>query len=339
MPILGLNPEDTAQAEIEGEPSGLLTLIRQSRPFSFNGRLDRRGFWVMFVLGHLAPFVLCLPFIFWAAAHHVPTGSWRFALAFSSISIGKAVAVTGIFAAGLLYYWILGATFAKRFRDLGLSGWVSLVFLIPIALAILDGTAGQYITWSQFKIDDAIFFSRYFWPILLLSQGKSSVLDLAAFYLAPYLFFLALLILQGTLKPSINSKRFHSLLIAVIALLCFGGVAESCYRWYGVYRDIFDEDAFLGLSLSVQAGRIEFDNNGITAIRNCHLFLSGEKGRQIEIPLLSDSVSDGNIQTRDFGILKIREVKEASRFDPGLFATRHQIAKLAARLAAMNQSH
>lgn len=70
----------------------------------------------------------------------------------------------------------------------------------------------------------------------------------------------------------------------------------------------------------------EINRNGVVEEMGFHLYVIGNDGKEVEVPLVSTTVSDGRVETKDFGILKI----ESNINSFTLLATESQIKKLLA---------
>ena len=335
MSILNLNPADSEPGGPESAPAGGITSfissVRDSGVSdycSFQGRIGRNEYWKALLWAHLAPLIACFPFAAWATGVGIEPGHWRFAIAYRGMTVGEAIGLLGVIAAGGLYYWLLAAAFVKRFRSLNLPGWLALTYLAAVSVALLDGTIGGLSGWLI-----PIYLTRYFYPILLMAQGRLSELGAVTFYLTPFVYLL-IAILQGTLKgteePGGAPRKIAA--AAFIALALGGGIAETAYGWYGVYHEVAFGDH--GLFFSMRAQRVSYAGYGeITSIEGLRLYLEGSGDKQIEVPVVSQSVVGGRIETRDFGVLKVGG-GSFLREGPSIFATRSQVARLSAfRLA------
>jgi uncharacterized membrane protein YhaH (DUF805 family) len=265
----------------------------------------------------------CLPFMIWGLSVGISPRHWLYALTFMHMSIGEGVSLAGVFVAGGLYYWILAATIVKRFHDLNLSGWTTLVYLVPVGVAVFEATDMHLTGWNL-----PINAARYFYPFLLLAEGSLSVWGLLAFFLAPCV-FLILLILQGSLKGTAEPAKMlvTKFVIATLALVVCG-FAEAGYSYYDVYREVDSAADLLSFSMNVQ--RVNYSGTGAFEIEGCTLFLADKDGKQkFDLPLLSSSVVGGRIRTQHFGILKVKWTPYSLE-GFSILATRRQIAKLQA---------
>ncbi len=87
--------------------------------FSFNGRINRMRYWLYFLLS--------------------------IAIIFPFIVIGKIIPLIG-FGYAIFFSWASFALMVKRWHDLGKSGWLSILGLIPLVnfiLGFIEGTKGD----------------------------------------------------------------------------------------------------------------------------------------------------------------------------------------------------
>src|SRR5208282_6116298 len=89
---------------------------------------------------------------------------------------------------------------------------------------------------------------------------------------------------------------------AMIVLVLLSGIGEAAYGWFGAYRETPETG---GLMFWLESERFTFSSNGILEIEGGKLFILGGPAKQIEVPLASQSIVGGRIQTRDFGTLKL----------------------------------
>ncbi len=92
--------------------------------FSFKGRIGRGTFWAIFIIHILIMLLLMIAFV--NAPEERDTQDWL-------VRLGQYLLAT--FAAIYLPIatWIAFATFAKRWHDVGMSGWMTLLQFIPVA--------------------------------------------------------------------------------------------------------------------------------------------------------------------------------------------------------------
>lgn len=96
--------------------------------FSFEGRIKRSEYLVSIVVLNIVSFFVGL---FIGAASNTSAG------------IDAVVAGVVYLLFGLCYLWIFLAQSAKRLHDIGLSGWFSILALIPLGTLILFIIDGQ----------------------------------------------------------------------------------------------------------------------------------------------------------------------------------------------------
>jgi hypothetical protein len=89
-----------------------------------------------------------------------------------------------------------------------------------------------------------------------------------------------------------------------------------------VYREVKQED---NIRWNFKSHGVIVEN-GIAKSEGFHFYVTGDNGKQIEIALTSTTVEHGQIQTKDFGMLKWESNVSADK----LFATESQIQKLRA---------
>ncbi len=109
--------------------------------FSFKGRIGRGTFWAIFIIHILIMLLLMIAFV--NAPEKRDAQDWL-------VRLGQDLLAT--FAAIYLPIatWIAFATFAKRWHDVGMSGWMTLWQFIPVAnigaflvLGITPGNKGS----------------------------------------------------------------------------------------------------------------------------------------------------------------------------------------------------
>jgi uncharacterized membrane protein YhaH (DUF805 family) len=100
----------------------------KSMYFSFQGRIDRRTWWIAFVLIHIgiAGFNYALSKLMNDDAPFLD-GTWP--------NLVRLLGDRSGWIAALVFLFPQAAINTKRFHDLGLSGWWWLVFLIPFIVA------------------------------------------------------------------------------------------------------------------------------------------------------------------------------------------------------------
>lgn len=100
--------------------------------FSFKGRIRRSEYLVSIVVLNVIFGLVCL-FINMLVDEALKTLAWVDAVVVEFINLLSL----------LCYSWILLAQCAKRLHDIGLSGWFSILALIPFATLILFIIDGQ----------------------------------------------------------------------------------------------------------------------------------------------------------------------------------------------------
>jgi len=316
------------------------SLLRDSGLFSFKGKLGRKKYWLALLWAHLLPLLAILPLVGCTIAAAL-LDLWRLAALLQYLDI---------VVAGVLHYWILSAAIVKRLRDLNLSPWTALIYLAAPAMAAVNGRIeGMHGYFA------AMCATRYLWATFSMAVGWASLWEGLKLYLTPY-FFPALLILQGLISGTSENAPRKKLIVAFVALALIGGSAEAAYDRYGVYRGVSPDDGlrFVMYADRLWCGQIYFEgipgeeikvriDSGFRTepseenpyrVDNCTLVLIGAGGKEIEVPLANKSVVAGWIETRDFGTLKLGRGVFREAFQPGIYATRSQMAKLRAFLQA-----
>ena len=127
------------------------------------------------------------------------------------------------------------------------------------------------------------------------------------------------------MRPAISKKAIPILIVGIFCALivvgCKGG--NTTGQTNESYREVTRED---GINYFAKMKGQTYRGGHFHDI-GYEFFLIGHDGKEIAVPLLSDTVEDGQIQTRDFGVLK---AKENSGMSFQLFATESQIRKLRA---------
>jgi len=90
--------------------------------FSFKGRIGRGTFWVIFIIHILIMLILMIAFV--NAPEERDTQDWL-------VRLGQDLLATfaGIYLP--IATWIAFAISAKRWHDVGMSGWMTLLYFIP----------------------------------------------------------------------------------------------------------------------------------------------------------------------------------------------------------------
>ncbi|MCX6553138.1 MAG: DUF805 domain-containing protein, partial [Acidobacteria bacterium] len=105
--------------------------------FSFRGRVSRSSFWSVVI-----PILLFNITLGVIGAALIPAAAQR---GWLNPGLPKAVYVfllAGVFVVSVAGTWIAFATYAKRWHDLGRSGWLSLTLLIPVVSLLVFGYLG-----------------------------------------------------------------------------------------------------------------------------------------------------------------------------------------------------
>ena len=133
------NPYRPPQAHIDLPQGTTAPLTWIQILFSFTGRIPRRQFWGALGLQFLAGFVFGLLILIPLGVFAPSEGEGMGAIA------GLVVVVLNVFS-----FWSAFAVFAKRWHDMDKSGWMVLLFFVPLAnliafiiCGVVRGTVGQ----------------------------------------------------------------------------------------------------------------------------------------------------------------------------------------------------